>query len=33
MDLTGLTVRMDTGSEKFAECLETVGFSIAVCYS
>lgn len=33
MDLRELSVRMDTGSGKFAECLETVGSSIAISYS
>lgn len=33
MGLTELTVRTGTGSEKFAECLESVGFSTAICYS
>ena len=33
MDLTELTVNMDTDSEKSAECLETVGSGIAICYS
>lgn len=33
MDLTELTVKMDAGSEKSAECLETVGSGIVICYS
>lgn len=33
MDLAELTEKMDADSEKSAECLETVGFGIAICYS
>lgn len=33
MDLTELAVKIDTDSEKSAECLKTVGPSIAICYS